>query len=329
MLCFLRESEEKMNEKYFILRDGRKIPVIGVGTGLIKHRAKNKFQYLKIWTKEQIKNILFKDFKKNNRYPISKDTKKDKMVPLVLDYYLKYYDFCLIDTARAYVYSESELGNVLRNNTSCSNTFIMSKVTNTHQRNKECQQCIDESLKQVGVKCFDLYLLHWPQTDTYIDSYKELIKARDTGKIKGIGVANFNIDHLETLRDIGLELPLVNEFECHPFLQQKQLVKYCQENGIQVIAYAPTGHKLKDFSNLDQIQKMCTKYNVESSQIIMRWHYQNGIIPIFNTTSIEHLKQNLDIFGFELTQEEMKYINSLDSNERYWPDPANCDFSKL
>lgn len=314
--------------EHYKLRNGQLIPVIGVGTGLIKHRSKNIYQFIKIWTKEQVKNILVKDFKKNNHYPIARDTKKDLMVPKILDAYLKLVDFCLIDTARAYSYSEFELGKVLKKNNGI-NTFIVSKITNPHQRNKECQKCIDESLKQVGINCFDLYLLHWPQTDTYIESYKELLKARNLGKTKGVGVANFNIEHLEELKKNGLELPLVNEFECHPYLQQKELVRYCKDNNIQVIAYAATGHKIKEFSSNPQVRKICNKYKVKPSQVIMRWHYQNGIIPIFNTTSVKHLKENLDIFGFELTQEEMYIINALDSNERYWPDPANCDFTKL
>ena len=312
----------------YVLRNGQVIPAIGVGTGLIKHRAKNSIHYLFLLLKEKTKNVLIKDFKRNNRYPITRDRKKDKMVPVVLDEYIRNCDYPFVDTARAYMYSEKELGGILYRN-SKKDVFIVSKMTNWHQRNNRYQECIDESLKNVGIDCFDLYLLHWPQTDTYIDAYRELLKARNDGKTKGVGVANFNIEHIEMIKKYGLELPLINEFECHPYLQQKELVEYCKENDIQVVAYAPTGHKLREFSNLPIVKDMCIKHNVNPSQIIMRWHYQNGIIPIFNTTDIGHLRDNLNIFDFELSQKEMSYISTLDAGERYWPDPANCDFSQL
>ncbi len=310
------------------LRDGQIIPAIGVGTGTIKYRTKNKYQFLKVWIREQLKNIMIKDFKKNNKYPIARDTKKDKMVPLLLDYFIKNYDFCLIDTARAYQHSEEELSKILLNNPQ-KHCFIISKMTNTHQRNGKQRECIEESIHNIGVKPLDLYILHWPQSGTYIDSYRKLIKFRNEGLTKGIGVANFNIDHLEELLKNDLEMPLINEFECHPFLQQKDMVAWCKAHQIQVIAYAPTGHKITAFSKIPEIKAMCIKYSVNPSQVIMRWHYQNGVIPVFSTTNIEHLKDNLNIFNFELSDEEMKFIETLDCGERYWPDPANCNFNEL
>ena len=123
--------------------------------------------------------------------------------------------------------------------------------------------------------------------------------------------------------------PVVNEIECHPYLQQKEVRKYCKEKGIQVIAHTPTGRiKFSELKANPEIDAICQKYSISIAQLIMRWHYQLGNIPIPNTTNKKHLKNNMDIWGFSLDDEEMASIEKLDCGKRMWPDPDHCDFSQ-
>lgn len=318
-------------EKYFVLQNGYRVPVIGFGTGMAKGLYKHPIKILKYVVKNTAKSILIKDYRKNNKYTLKTDLKKDRtlreIVKVAVDSECK-----LIDTARAYQFSENYVGEILFKGKAPYNredVCIITKVTNTAQRNNTILEGLQTSLTNLGVDYVDIYLLHWPQTDTYIDAWKVMEEIYYSGKAKAIGVCNCHIQHLELLKKSAKIMPMINEIECHPLLQQKELKDYCRKNNIQMIAYAPTGKMNKQILESEVLRQIAKDHKVEISQVILRWHYQLGVISIPNTTSKEHIIQNLNIWHFELTEAEMKSIDALDCNYRIWPNPDNCDFTKL
>ena len=320
-----------MYDNYFVLRNGNAIPVIGFGTGIAKGISSQPMVIVKRFIKESIKNILDPDFKKNNKYTLAMDLKKDRSLKsiscIAVDAGCQ-----LIDTARAYVYSESYIGQSLFGKDSKfkrEDIFIITKATNYAQRNGTILEEFELSLNNLKTDYVDLFLLHWPQTGTYIDSWKVLEEIYESGRAKAIGICNCHVHHLEELKKYAKIMPMVNELECHPLLQQWEVREYCKKEGIQIIAHTPTGKMAKQIVESKEMQKIAAKYGVSISQVILRWHYQLGDISIPNTTSEKHLKENLDIFRFSLTDEEMDEIRKLDCNYRVWPNPDNCDFTRL
>ena len=121
---------------------------------------------------------------------------------------------------------------------------------------------------------------------------------------------------------------MINEFECHPLLQQSELRSYCRKHGIQVIAHTPTG-KMRSGVTEGVLEEISEKYNKSIAQVILRWHYQLGNISVPNTLNIQHAKENINIFDFSLSALDMEKIEDMDCGHRIWPDPDNCDFTKL
>ncbi len=144
------------------------------------------------------------------------------------------------------------------------------------------------------------------------------------GKVKAIGVSNFQIHHLKDIMENSAEKPVVNQVELHPRMSQEELRSFCNEHNIKVEAWSPIarGRILEDSS----INKIADRHGKSAAQVILRWHLQNGVIIIPKSVHEERLRENADIFDFELNNEEMKQINSLNKNERYGADPDNFDF---
>lgn len=314
----------------FILYNGVDIPVIGFGTGIAKGILKHPKYFCKRFIKECILTFVGK-MDKNNPYTLKKDLKKDLSLKRIVK--IAATNGCkLFDTASSYSYSEEYLGNSLKKidkTISRNNLFIITKASNVSQREKRIKEEFDKSLKKLKSEYIDLYLLHWPQTGTYLTSWKEMEELYETGKVRAIGVSNFNISHLEELLKVAKVKPMVNEIECHPLLQQHELRDYCKKNGIQIIAHTPTGKLRKEIVDSEIIKELVSKYKTTSSKLILRWHYQLGDISIPNTTNPNHLKENLFVPNFVISDEDMKKIKQLDSNIRIWPNPDTADFYKL
>lgn len=187
----------------------------------------------------------------------------------------------------------------------------------------------ETSLHHLGTDYVDLYLLHWPQTGTYLEAWRVLEEIYDSGRAKAIGICNCHIHHLEELKKQSAILPMVNELECHPLLQQHEIRNYCKENGIQVIAHTPTGKMNVKIRESKMMKRIAKAHGVSISQVILRWHYQLGDVSIPNTTNLQHVKENMNIWEFELSEEEMEEIRLLDCGERIWPNPDTADFRKL
>ena len=237
--------------------------------------------------------------------------------------------FRLIDYSSAYGNGEL-LGKAMRKSgIKREEFFITTRVTNWAQREKIIKDEFLRCLEGLGVQYVDLLQFHWPVTGYYLDTWREMEKLKDEGLVKHLGVANCHQHHLEEIFKICKHRPEVGQFEIHPLFTQKPLIQYYKDNGIVVEAYTPVARFDDRLIRLPLLKEIGKKYNKNVVQVVLRWHIQNGVIPVVRTLSYNHQKENLDIFDFELTQEEMEAIDGININSRLRYDPDNCDFSIL
>lgn len=202
--------------------------------------------------------------------------------------------------------------------------FITSKVWNSDQGYNSTLRAYDNSLKLLNTEYLDLYLIHWPVKGKYVETWNALEKIYKEGRVKAIGVSNFHIHHLEDLLNHAEVVPMVNQVEFHPYLQQKELRKYCEEHLIRFEAWSPLMQG--NFKNIPLIKNLAMKYGKTEAQIILRWDIQSGAVTIPKSVRKERIKENSEIFDFELSVEDMNEINALDQNKRFGPDPDNFNF---
>lgn len=202
--------------------------------------------------------------------------------------------------------------------------FITSKVWNAGLNYEETVSAYEESLEKLGLDYLDLYLIHWPGKNKFAESWTALEDLYQEGKIRAIGVCNFNISHLQDLLKTARVTPVINQVEFHPRLQQQSLRAFCKEHNIQLEAWAPLmqGGLLED----PTIANIAAKYGKSNSQVILRWDIQSGVITIPKSVRKERMAQNADIFDFSLTDEEMQIINAMNLDIRVGPDPEVFDF---
>ena len=233
------------------------------------------------------------------------------------------------DTSRAYGGSERMLYDSLRRYER-NEYYICTKLSNYHQIRKiSARDCLCESMERLGVNYVDLYLLHWPVESSYLDYWKQLENLYEEGMVKAIGVSNCKIHHLEDIKKIADIMPMVDEVELHPLLSEMELRKYCKDNNIQIMAYTSTARLDFRLRSSRRLEEICERHKKNLAQVILRWHIQNGIIPIFNTSSIEHLKENMSVFDFELNVDDMLTIESININARTRYDSDNCEWDRL
>lgn len=202
--------------------------------------------------------------------------------------------------------------------------FITSKVWNAGLNYEETVSAYEESLEKLGLDYLDLYLIHWPGKNKFAESWTALEDLYQEGKIRAIGVCNFNISHLQDLLKTARVTPVINQVEFHPRLQQQSLRAFCKEHNIQLEAWAPLmqGGLLED----PTIANIAAKYGKSNSQVILRWDIQSGVITIPKSVRKERMAQNANIFDFSLTDEEMQIINAMNLDIRVGPDPEVFDF---
>lgn len=229
-----------------------------------------------------------------------------------------------IDTA-AFYKNEEGVGQAIKEaEVPREELFITTKVWNTNQGYESTLAAFNESLKKLDLDYIDLYLVHWPVKDKYKDTWKALETLYKEGKVRAIGVCNFQIHHLEDLLADAEIAPMVNQVECHPRLTQKDLLSYCQEHHIQLEAWSPLGRgRMLDEPTL---MELAARYQKTVAQIILRWNLQSGIVTIPKSVREERIIENADIFDFELSKEDMSVIDSMNRNHRNGPDPDNFDF---
>ncbi len=231
----------------------------------------------------------------------------------------------LFDTAQMYN-NEIEVGKALKNYDRKS-FFLTTKVWPSDIINNNIEDSLDQSLKNLQTDYLDLFLLHWPVNELISYEFNKLnrsawevmIKLMESGKTKAIGVSNFTPKYLQPIMD-SLVIPAVNQIEFHPGYLQKDTVNFCQDNGILVQAWSPLARGRVD--NTPILEQLAEKYNKSISQIILRFIIQEKVIPIPKATSKEHIKDNIEVFDFELTESEVNEIYNLPEmgHSGYHPD---------
>ncbi|MFT8321749.1 MAG: aldo/keto reductase [Bacillus sp. (in: firmicutes)] len=227
-----------------------------------------------------------------------------------------------IDTAMIYK-NEAGVGQAIKEaSVPREKLFITTKVWNSDQGYENTLRAFDESLERLGLDYVDLYLIHWPtpEFDEYVDTYKALEKLYKDGRVKAIGVCNFEIEHLERIIKECEVKPVLNQVECHPYLAQNELKDFCAKHDIFVEAWSPLdqgGEVLKD----EVIKKIAAFHRKTPAQVVLRWHLQNNTIVIPKSVTPSRIEENFNVFDFELTSEEIAQINELNKDRRKGPHP--------
>ncbi|MBH5318268.1 aldo/keto reductase [Paenibacillus sp. GSMTC-2017] len=228
-----------------------------------------------------------------------------------------------IDTAAAYQ-NESGVGaGIQSSGVAREDLFVTTKIWNANQGYESTLAAFEESLSKLQMDYVDLLLIHWPVKDKYKDTWRAMEQIYRDGKARAIGVSNFQIHHLQDLIASSEIVPMVNQVEYHPLLTQQELHAFSKANNIQLMAWSPLMQGNLDESVLAEIG---AKYGKSPAQIVLRWDLQNEVVTIPKTTNVARLKENGDIFDFELTQDEVSRIHSLNQNKRFGPDPDNFNF---
>lgn len=219
-----------------------------------------------------------------------------------------------IDTAAGYM-NESDVGKAIKDSgVPREEIFITSKLWLQDYGYENAKKGIDNSLKALDTDYIDLYLLHQPYGN-YLGSWRALEEAVEEGRIKSIGISNVTINLWNKFKDGMHMMPVVNQVEFNPFTQQKKLKEEMSKYNIRLEAWYPLGHGNKDLLENETIVSLANKYNKNAGQIILRWIYQEGVISLPKSTSIERMEGNIDIFDFELNNQEMQSIRDLDTGK--------------
>ncbi|WP_312855536.1 aldo/keto reductase [Litoribacterium kuwaitense] len=224
-----------------------------------------------------------------------------------------------IDTASFYE-NEEGVGRALKeSDVAREELFLTSKVWNDEQGYNETLAAFDRSLNRLQTDYLDLYLIHWPMKQTYEDTWHALGKLYDSGRVKAIGVSNFEIHHLKELLKGHTHKPVVNQVELHPRFAQKELRAFCQEHNVQVEAWGPLGQgRLLDHPVLEEVGK---KHGKSPAQVMLRWAIQNDVVVIPKSTTPARIQANADIFDFSLDGEDVAKIDTINEEKRYSGNP--------
>ena len=235
----------------------------------------------------------------------------DEETAKIIKYALKI-GYRQIDTASFYG-NEVGIGNGIKESgINREDIFLVTKLWNDDHGYDKTIEAFNKSLERLQVDYIDLYLIHWPNK-LNSETWKAFEHLYKTGKVKSIGVCNFKIGHLEELKKTAEIMPMVNQVEIHPQSSKNDMLRYCEENNIQLVAWSPI-MRGKLFSN-ELILGLAEKYKKTIAQIILRWHVQRGIIPIPKSSNEGRVKENLSIFDFKLSNDDMSIIDSLNEGD--------------
>lgn len=218
----------------------------------------------------------------------------------------------LIDTAFNYD-NEAAVGRAIADSgIPREELFITSKLPGRFHERPHADDAVRESLWRLGLDYLDLYLIHWPNPiqGHYVEAWQALIDARDAGLVRSIGVSNFTVKHLRDVEAATGELPAVNQVELHPYFPQVELVEQMRQMGIQPESWSPLGKAAKPHAE-SVVGKIASVYSVTPAQVVLRWQIQRGSIPIPKSVDPIRQAQNLDVFSFELSSDEVEEITAL------------------
>jgi len=226
-----------------------------------------------------------------------------------------------VDTARIYG-NEADVGEAVRESgVPRGDLFVTTKLWNSDQGYDSTLRACEASLKRLGLDYLDLYLVHFPVPDVRKETWSAMETLLKKERCRAIGVSNFTIRHLEELIEESHVIPSVNQVEFHPFLYQRELLRYCQRKGIQVEAYSPLarGERLKH----PRIISLGTKYSKTPAQLMIRWGIQHGLVVIPKSTREERIRENSQEFDFDISDDDMRSLDSLNEDLRLNWDPTN------
>lgn len=233
----------------------------------------------------------------------------------------------MIDTAAIYQ-NETAVGNAVKNSgVDRDELFITSKVWVQDHGYEKAKSAFQRTLDRLQMDYLDMYLIHWPYGD-FLGTWKALEELYNEGKIKAIGVCNFTVEKLEELKENSTILPVINQIELHPVFQQKELQVYDRENNIITQPWSPLGNGNADLLNNAELKVIAEKYHKTTAQVILRWHLQEGFVVIPKSVTPSRIEENFNVFDFELTEDEMNTVRSLDTGKRLFFDPKDPEWEQ-
>ncbi|MBC7512773.1 aldo/keto reductase [Candidatus Saccharibacteria bacterium] len=233
----------------------------------------------------------------------------------------------MIDTAMVYQNERSVAQGIRDSGVNREELFITTKLWNSDQGSAAVRPAFEASLERLGLDYIDLYLIHWPtpERELYVETWKEFEKLKADGLVRSIGVSNFRTEDLERLKAETSTVPSVNQIELHPNFQQQALRDYATTNGIQIESWSPIGGSKGNLLNDETLQQIGAAHQKSPAQIVIRWHLQHGLVVIPKSVRAERQQENINVFDFELSPDEMKQIDSLETGVRTGPDPATMN----
>ncbi|MBN9177814.1 MAG: aldo/keto reductase [Microbacterium sp.] len=233
-----------------------------------------------------------------------------------------------IDTAAIYGNEEGVGRAIAASGIPRDELFITTKLWNSEQGTDKPRAAIQASLDKLGLDHVDLYLIHWPRPDQdlYVDTWRQLETFRDEGLTRSIGVSNFHRPHLERLLAETETVPAVDQLELHPAFAQRELRAFGADHGIHIEAWGPLGQGKYDLFGEKAVADAAAAHGVTPAQVVLRWHLDHGIIVFPKSSTPERIAANFDVFGFDLTPDELAAIDAIDRGQRVGSDPDTATF---
>ncbi len=300
------------------LSSGYEIPALGIGPGIVSYGKRSPYFGI---------NILNKIYYKYQRNIGVKLFDNPRYVNAVVSSFNAGYR--LIDNSTSYA-NEKLIGNAIRKSgVNRDELFITTRVSNGQQAKGQIREFLLKSLDDLKLEYIDLHMFHWPVPEYYLKTWDEMIKLKQEGLVRTLGVANCHKHHIEALEKSSGVLPSINQVEVHPLFTQESLIEFCKSKGIQVQSYTPLARNDDRLVRSRLLKELGVKYSKTVQQIVLRWHIEKGLIPIPRSLNKNRQIQNISVFDFKLTAQEIKSIDNMNINSRLRYDPDNCDFSIL
>jgi len=304
--------------EYFVLNDGNKIPKLAIGPGSVTYNPQAVMKSL-----QHSNSLLYKIY---NKFYIRPKKEKKYVDALAYAFHI---GLLHLDYSASYGSGDLIVDAAKKANVKREDIFLTTRVSNHAQRDHKVREEFFSQLKNLQTDYVDLLQFHWPVTDLYLDTWREIITLQKEGYVKSVGVANCHQHHLDAIINAEGIIPAVDQVEVHPLFTNKELIKYCTEKGILIEAYSSLARFDDRLFRLPALKQIAEAHKKSTVQVILRWDIQNGQIPIFRSLNKKRIEENINIFDFELTAEEMAKIDAFNINARVRYDPDNCDFSIL